>query len=62
MIPRKELISTIEAFNKEFNEVASDCAVSTEPSDEHFKYFLMINAWTKVQNVIEMELLPLIEK
>ena len=58
MIPIETLLKTIESFNNKFEEIKNKCADAKEPIREHTEYYKMAQAWHKLQEVVEYQLLP----
>ena len=64
MIPKKILIETIESFFKKIEQLDKDFEKETEDTwtlEKYQEWREMVNAWGKLENVIEFEIKPLTE-
>ena len=60
MINPETLIEDIKAFVYEFGVVTEDCVKAKSPGPQHLVYFNMVEAWNKLQNVVEREIKPML--
>lgn len=61
MIPFQTLLNTMEKFNSKLKEIEAKCDASTKGREEHLHWYKMHKAYLKLQNTVEMELLPFVE-
>lgn len=61
MIPFQTLLETMEKFNSKLKEIEDKCDASTKGGEEHMHWYKMHKAYLKLQNTVEMELLPFVE-
>ena len=61
MIPFETLLETMEKFDSKFKEIEDKCRTSTKGGEEHEQWYKMHKAYLKLQNTVEMELLPFVE-
>jgi len=61
MIPFEKLLETMEKFNSKKKEVKAECDAATKGGECHINFYKMHQAFLKLQNVVEMDLLPFVE-
>lgn len=61
MIPLITLLNTINDFDSKFKEIEAKCDASTKGGEEHLHWYKMHKAYLKLQNIVEIELLPFVE-
>ena len=51
----------MEKFNSKLKETEDKCDAPTKGGEEHMHWYKMYKAYLKLQNTVEMELLPFVE-